>query len=310
MTASKVRGVYVYVQSYLGEDFYIYMRIHPIIFCSYIIKIFVDIHTHVFIYLYTLALTLTLKPFLAFHLALTVVRSLFVQVYMTCLRYEKTSAVVEKLRKCIGLPFHLYNKEINLKEIFNGDSDSIEEIGGTAYDRSVSQEIPYRRKTTEVEAFISEGVKSIQTIEDDSHNSLEETISTYPLSMVLIRDKMAAGVITKNMQAETYPFFYAEALTAIENVWNIGIQLFSPEDLVWLTGGTDKIKSMPVSVFSFTLLGSCVKVCDPELFSGPFISYVKEDDDYDAVVKRLGVTTGEPEADWNAYRYIFICIHI
>jgi hypothetical protein len=226
---------------------------------------------------------------------------------MTCLRYEKTIAVVEKLKKCIGLPLHLHNKEINLKEIFNAGSDSREEDEGTLYDISVSQEVPHRRKTAEVDAFVSEGVKSIQSIEDDCW---EETISTYPLSMVLIRDKMAAGVITKSMQAESYPFFYAEALTSIENVWNIGIQLFSPEDLVWLTGGTDKVKSMPVSVFSFTLLGSCVKVCDPELFSGPFISYVKEDDDYDAVVKRLGVTTGEPEADWNAYRYLYIYLYL
>jgi hypothetical protein len=42
-------------------------------------------------------------------------------------------------------------------------------------------------------------------------------------------------------------------------------------------------------------------VCDPELFS-PFISYVKEDDDYETVVKRLGVVTGEIEAEWKAYR--------
>ena len=33
---------------------------------------------------------------------------------------------------------------------------------------------------------------------------------------------------------------------------------------------------MPVTVYSFTLLGSCVKVCDPQAFSGPFISYIKE----------------------------------
>lgn len=229
------------------------------------------------------------------------------KVYMTCSKHEKTSAVVEKLRRCIGLPLHLYSsKEINLKEIFSMPSlDDVESV----YERSDrdSQETPHRRKTAQVDAFVSEGVKSIQSLEDVDEgpgpsNCWEETISAYPLSMVLIRDKMAAGVFTKNYTATTYPYFFAEALTKMEILWNIGIQHFSPEDLVWLTGGTDKIKSMPVSVFSFTLLGSCVKVCDPELFSGPFISYVKEDDDYDTVVKRLGVTTGEAEADWNAYR--------
>jgi hypothetical protein len=75
-------------------------------------------------------------------------------------------------------------------------------------------------------------MKSIPTTFSQDDNSLEETISLYPLSMVLIRDKKTAGVITKNMQAESYPFFEAEALTSIEKVWNIGIQLSCPEVLV------------------------------------------------------------------------------
>ena len=37
-----------------------------------------------------------------------------------------------------------------------------------------------------------------------------------------------------------------------------------------------QIKSMPITVFSFTLLGSMVKVCEPSMFSGPFISYIRE----------------------------------
>jgi hypothetical protein len=156
-------------------------------------------------------------------------------------------------------------------------------------------------RSAQVEAFVSKGVNPAPFSFGTGTISKGESISAYPLSMVLIRDKMAAGVFTKNYTAENNPYFFAEALTNMDRVWNIGIQHFSPEDLVWLTGGTDKIKSMPVSVFSFTLHGSCVKVCDPELFSGPFISYVKEDDDYDTVVERLGVITGEIEAEWNAY---------
>ena len=59
---------------------------------------------------------------------------------------------------------------------------------------------------------------------------------------------------------------------------------------------------MPVTVFSFTLLGSCVRACQPDQFSGPFISYVREDDDYESVVARFGLITGEPDNEWKNYR--------
>ena len=71
---------------------------------------------------------------------------------------------------------------------------------------------------------------------------------------------------------------------------------------MFLTGGNDSVRSMPVTVFSFTLLGSCVRACQPDQFSGPFISYVREDDDYESVVARFGLITGEPENEWKNYR--------
>ena len=84
----------------------------------------------------------------------------------------------------------------------------------------------------------------------------------------------------------------------------MGLQSFSPEDLVYLTGGNDTVRSMPVTVFSFTLqaTSSSVDVCPPDQFSGPFISYVREDDDYESVVARFGLITGEPENEWKNYR--------
>ena len=71
---------------------------------------------------------------------------------------------------------------------------------------------------------------------------------------------------------------------------------------MYLTGGSDTVRSMPVTVFSFTLLGSCVRACQADQFSGPFISYVREDDDYESVVARFGLITGEPEQEWKNYR--------
>ena len=49
---------------------------------------------------------------------------------------------------------------------------------------------------------------------------------------------------------------------------HVGLQHFSCNDLIYITGGTKTVRSMPVTVFSFTLLGSCVCVCPPEQFSG------------------------------------------
>ena len=40
----------------------------------------------------------------------------------------------------------------------------------------------------------------------------------------------------------------------------------------------------------------------PHTITGPFISYVREDDDYDSVVARFAVITGEPESEWKNYR--------
>jgi hypothetical protein len=52
---------------------------------------------------------------------------------------------------------------------------------------------------------------------------------------------------------------------------------------------------MAVSVFSFTLMGSAVQPCDVELFSGPFITYLREDDNYATLAARLSMFTGDKD---------------
>ncbi|KAJ1434060.1 hypothetical protein B484DRAFT_446904 [Ochromonadaceae sp. CCMP2298] len=67
------------------------------------------------------------------------------------------------------------------------------------------------------------------------------------------------------------------------------------------------IHSVPITVYSFTLLGSGVKSCDPHLFGGPFFSYVRQDDDYFSLARRLGRVTGD--ADWDRYRLAVVELH-
>jgi hypothetical protein len=57
------------------------------------------------------------------------------------------------------------------------------------------------------------------------------------------------------------------------------------------------IKSMMISVCNFTLLGSKVQTCDSKFFSGPFITYVRADDDFYSLSARLREITGEEDFD-------------
>ena len=61
-------------------------------------------------------------------------------------------------------------------------------------------------------------------------------------------------------------------------------------------------RSIPISVCSFTLMGNSAAICDcnESGFSGPFVTYLREDDDYLSLAKRLGMITGD--AEWEAYR--------
>lgn len=87
---------------------------------------------------------------------------------------------------------------------------------------------------------------------------------------------------------------------ALDNLYQVGIQHVTPEEMLFMHGKHPQVRSMLVSVYNFTLLGNVANVCDPHIFSGPFISYVREDDDYYTIAKRFGTITGE--TDWEKYR--------
>jgi hypothetical protein len=71
------------------------------------------------------------------------------------------------------------------------------------------------------------------------------------------------------------------------------MQYVDLEDFYWLQNLHKQINSGVISVFNFTLIGSAVQVCDPEIFNGPFITYLREDDTYTSLVSRLSVITGD-----------------
>ena len=62
------------------------------------------------------------------------------------------------------------------------------------------------------------------------------------------------------------------------------------------------IKSTVVTVFNFTLLGNQVQICPPEAFCGPFLSYVREDDDYYSICARLAAVAGDEVTEFEKNR--------
>lgn len=70
-----------------------------------------------------------------------------------------------------------------------------------------------------------------------------------------------------------------------------------------MSGTHPLVRSMVVSVYYFTLLGNSVDICQPDLFSGPFLTYVLETDTYQSFMERVVKITGESISKlWNDSR--------
>lgn len=80
----------------------------------------------------------------------------------------------------------------------------------------------------------------------------------------------------------------------------MGVQYVSPEEALLMQGRHPHVRSVIVVVSNFTTLGNTVQQCSCRLFSGTFVSYVREDDDYYSLTRRFGAITGE--ADFDKYR--------
>jgi len=73
-------------------------------------------------------------------------------------------------------------------------------------------------------------------------------------------------------------------------------QALSYQALLFMAGLNPNKKSMCVFAFNFTLLGASAVACPLSKMGGPFFTYVCEDDDYDTLLERLAVISGDREA--------------
>ncbi len=78
----------------------------------------------------------------------------------------------------------------------------------------------------------------------------------------------------------------------IRDVTRFTLQYIHPDDMPWLRNEQAE-KSMILSGFHFTLLGNSVNPCDISVFSGPFITYIRESDSYQSLIERLVRITGD-----------------
>ena len=87
-----------------------------------------------------------------------------------------------------------------------------------------------------------------------------------------------------------------ECTLPMHSLYKTAVQCATIEDMVFMQGRHPRIRSMIIAVYSFTLLGNLVDTCDA-LDYKPFLSYVREDDDYPSLCKRLSEISGESDLD-------------
>ena len=87
-----------------------------------------------------------------------------------------------------------------------------------------------------------------------------------------------------------------ECTLPMHSLYKTAVQCATLEDLIFMQGKHPKIRSMIISVYSFTLLGNLVDTCEVVDYK-PFLSYVREDDDYYSLCRRLTEISGEADVE-------------
>ena len=96
----------------------------------------------------------------------------------------------------------------------------------------------------------------------------------------------------------------------------LGVQLIPNADIEWMRGDynssdSNQQKSMIISVFYFTLMGTACNVCDiEESPAGPFVSYICEGDTFQTLCARLSGVTGESNEIVSKYRLAVVVDNI
>ena len=105
----------------------------------------------------------------------------------------------------------------------------------------------------------------------------------------------------------------SELQTLPNELWFNALQYVSPEDALLLHGSHPLVRSIAIAVFSYTLIDKEVHPIDvtgatPAVHL-PFLSYVREDDDFSSLARRLAAHTGEKET-WHELTLATVDSHV
>ena len=104
--------------------------------------------------------------------------------------------------------------------------------------------------------------------------------------------------------AQVLPYTWPECQTdeRYDSSKGLAVQHISPQDVYYMCNKNPAVRSIVVSVFNFTLMGSLVNVCNEDEFCGPFLSYLREDDSVETLTERFsGVVGSRTDTDWKRY---------
>lgn len=87
------------------------------------------------------------------------------------------------------------------------------------------------------------------------------------------------------------------------HLYSVGLQHVTAEEAIFMRGRHPHIRSMALSVFGFKLCGKFAEPLPCREYKqgqggGPFLSYVREDDTYESLARRLCAITGDSKEDW------------
>jgi ubiquitin C-terminal hydrolase len=234
------------------------------------------------------------------------------------------SNMIDILRNVIGIPINASAFEVFSAPNSSSAHEAISKPDGGSEDtESTAEDIssllkPLPLNSMDGEPLITTATTNHRAVAEKAQTRTHDVVShifnedddkAYPMALLHIRDNMISDIYQASHLVELLYFFWPEALDSLMNTMHrkLAVQHIARADLIWMRGEHPSIRSTMVSVFNFTLLGNgCSPIpldsVEPLAFAGPALSYVRQDDDYESVCRRIAELFGESIEESAKYR--------
>eukprot|EP01038_Epipyxis_sp_PR26KG_P010572 gene10572-14200_t len=235
-------------------------------------------------------------------------------VNKVCIDIESSQPItrlVDELRKLLGIPTNIKEFMPIESYIFNPNSELFQIFSSNDYKpykySQVSSGLVSELIKTIKHKIIDSSLHSQQKKNDNIDIEFDTSDSEDDLSYEIELDNpmmLAVMSIRLNIINEILPAVglandlvksWPEATAELASLYQTAVQHISFEDMIFMRNEHPTIRSIIVTVYNFTLLGNICDSCEPDLFSGPFLSYIREDDDLTAIYDRFYLITGDED---------------